>query len=158
MTYLWNVLGIDIIFICLDGLHLNYENFCFDIFELVAKTMVVLVMEINVQLLYPVLNPSCWHSELISLSLRVIGFHALYARFSLPGMVKHQDRTLDVHTMIAQRLHFGLFPFYPFRFVSFTPTIQTQNCFESPLLQSSHICNGPCCSIGAEWFSGIAIS
>jgi uncharacterized integral membrane protein len=72
MTYLWNVLGIDIIFICLDGLHLNYEDFCFDIFKPFAKTMVVLVvMEINAQLLYSVLNSPCWHSELMSLSLRV---------------------------------------------------------------------------------------
>jgi hypothetical protein len=92
-------------------LHLNYEIFIFDIFEPIAKTMVVLVMEINAQLLYPVLDPSCWHNELISLSFRVIGFHALYARFSLPGMVKHQDRTLNVHTMIAQRLHFVCFHF-----------------------------------------------
>jgi hypothetical protein len=62
--------------------------------------MVMLVMIINAQLFYPILDPSCWHIELISMSLQVIGFHALYARFSLPGMLKHQDRTLDVHTMI----------------------------------------------------------
>jgi hypothetical protein len=48
-----------------------------------------------------------------------IGFHALCARFSLPGMVKHHDQTLDVHTMITHKASFGLFPFYPFRFVSF---------------------------------------
>jgi len=86
--------------------------------------------------LYPVLNPSCWHSELTSLSLRVKGFHSLYAKFSLPGMVKHQDRTLDVHTMIAQRLRFVCFHFiHSDLFLSLLPS--------KPITVLSHPCYSP---------------
>jgi hypothetical protein len=37
MTYLLNVLNIDMISIYLVGLHLNYEHFCVDIFKPFAK-------------------------------------------------------------------------------------------------------------------------
>ena len=98
--------------------------------------MVILVIKINAQLFYLVLDPSCWHIELISLSLRVIGFHALYARMSLPEMLKHQDRTLDVHTMIAQGLHFGCFPFIHLElFLSLLPF--------KPIIVLSHPCYSP---------------
>ena len=72
MNCLRDVLGIDIIFICLDGLLLNYEDFYFSIILPFAKTMVVLVViGINAQLLCSVLNSRSSHSDLMSLSLRV---------------------------------------------------------------------------------------